>query len=115
MQSVRYEDEAMGQAKKRGSHDQRVEQAKARIEALRPEFITCNDCKFQIMTIATVDTRRIAGVDACFCGVCEKCGSTTYAMKGTVEGSQELFEALRLATGELPVLGVQFTSTAVDG
>jgi Zn finger protein HypA/HybF involved in hydrogenase expression len=115
MQSVRYEDEAMGQAKKRGSHDQRVEQAKARIEALRPEFITCNDCKFQIMTIATANTRRIAGVDACFYGVCENCGSTTYAMKGTAEGVQDLVDALHMATGDLPLLGVQFTSTAVDG
>ena len=63
------EDKAMGQAKNRGSHQQRVEQAKARIDALRPAIIICNDCKSEITDIEVMDTRGIIGVDACFAGV----------------------------------------------
>lgn len=97
----------MGQAKLRGSHEQRVEQAKARIDALRPAFIICNDCKAQITNIEVMDTRGIIGVDACFAGICEKCNGTSYAIKGTPEGCEAIAAALTNATGELPIMGIQ--------
>lgn len=72
----------MGQAKKRGSYSRRVELAKSRLEAIRPEHLTCNNCQSQIEKFTSVDARRIAGIQDCFFGVCEKCGQTTYALKG---------------------------------
>jgi hypothetical protein len=35
----------MGQAKYRGTKDDRAAQAIARIEALKPKFIVCNNCQ----------------------------------------------------------------------
>ena len=97
----------MGQAKLRGSHEQRIEQAKARIDALRPAFIICNDCKAEITNIDVMDTRGITGVDACFVGICDKCNGTTYAVKGTPEGCETIAAALTYANGEKPIVGIQ--------
>lgn len=72
----------MGQAKKRGSIEQRIEQAKARIEALKPSKITCNNCKGEIRDVQVMDVRGMLGVDAVFAGTCPACGQTTLAARG---------------------------------
>jgi hypothetical protein len=74
----------MGQAKLRGSHAERVELAKARIEALKPTTITCNNCRTGITDIQVMDSRGLAGVRAAYAGMCQ-CGHTTFAFQGDPE------------------------------
>lgn len=96
----------MGQAKNRGSQVARVEQAKARIEAMKPKTIVCNHCKADITDIRAMDSRGMDGIQGAFAGLCE-CGSTTYAMHGAPEAVADAMEALQIAMGHEGILGSQ--------
>ncbi|KAB2924867.1 MAG: hypothetical protein F9K30_08585 [Dechloromonas sp.] len=97
----------MGQAKKRGSHEQRVLAAKARTDALRPASIICNDCKSEITEIVDLNIRGMEGIEAAFAGHCHKCNSDTYAVKGQPDSVEALMMALTEANGNEPLLGIQ--------
>lgn len=97
----------MGQAKQRGSLQQRVSAARAKVDAMRPEAIICNDCKTSITEIVDLDIRGMTGIDAAFAGQCPKCGGSTYAIKGQPASVEALMLALADATGDMPLLGVQ--------
>ena len=53
----------MGQARQRGSLDQRIAQAQAKIEATRPEKLVCNGCGADVTIIHPVSTRGLPGVE----------------------------------------------------
>ena len=97
----------MGQAKRRGTLEQRVQEAKARIDALRPEVIVCNDCKGEIRDIIDLPAKGLDGIDAVFGGICPECKSTTYAVKGDPQAVERLMVAMAEATGDDPLVGVQ--------
>jgi hypothetical protein len=59
----------MGQAKQRGSQAERVKEAKAKIEALKPATIVCNSCQKDITDIHVMDTRGMTGITAAFAGM----------------------------------------------
>jgi hypothetical protein len=83
----------MGQAKKRGSLEQRVAQAQARIAASRPEKLVCNGCGADVTIIHPVSTRGLTGVEAIWVGQCD-CGQTTFAASGEPQAVQAFFDAL---------------------
>ena len=83
----------MGQAKRRGTLDDRIAQANARIEATRPEKLVCNGCGTDVTTIHPVSTRGLSGIDAIWVGQCE-CGQTTFAASGDPRAVQAFFDAL---------------------
>jgi len=83
----------MGQAKRRGTLDDRIAQAHARIEATRPEKLVCNGCGADVSTIHPVSTRGLAGIDAIWVGQCD-CGQTTFAASGDPRAVQAFFDAL---------------------
>jgi hypothetical protein len=83
----------MGQAKRRGSLEQRIAAAQARIEATRPEKLVCNGCGADVTTIHPVSTRGLSGVEAIWVGQCE-CGQTTFAASGEPRAVQAFFDAL---------------------
>lgn len=83
----------MGQAKRRGTLDDRIAQAHARIEATRPEKLVCNGCGADVSTIHPVSTRGLAGIDAIWVGQCD-CGQTTFAASGDPREVQAFFDAL---------------------
>lgn len=97
----------MGQAKRRGSLDQRISEAKGRIDALRPAAIICNDCKSEITEIEDMNIRGMIGIDAAFAGVCKQCNGTAYAIKGEPDSVEALMMALSESMGEVPKIGVQ--------
>jgi hypothetical protein len=72
----------MGQAKQRGSKDERVAQAKAKIDALRPEKPVCGSCKTSFTNFESIGTRNMPGIHAAFGGVCPSCGETVLAFSG---------------------------------
>lgn len=97
----------MGQAKLRGSLQERVAAAKARIDALRPEVIICNECKGEITEIVDLDAKGVAGIDAAFAGICPACKSSTYAIKGKPEAVAALMDAMSDVMGGDPIVGTQ--------
>jgi len=75
----------MGQAKQRGSKEDRIQQVKARLDAVRPSTLTCNSCQAEITDIKDENTRGVPGIDGIFLGKCPKCGDITQAVVGTKE------------------------------
>ncbi len=97
----------MGQAKKRGTLEQRTAAAKARIDAVRPKSIICNDCSGEITEIETLPTRGMPGIEAAFAGICPKCNANTFAIKGDPAAVEALMMALAEAQGTAPLVGMQ--------
>ena len=83
----------MGQAKRRGTLDDRIAQAYARIEATRPEKLVCNGCGADVTTIHPVSTRGLPGIDSIWVGQCD-CGQTTFSASGDPKAVQAFFDAL---------------------
>jgi hypothetical protein len=72
----------MGQAKQRGSQEQRIAQAKAKINALRPEKLVCGACKTAFTEFVSMDTRNMRDINAVFGGQCPACGESVMAFSG---------------------------------
>ena len=72
----------MGQAKQRGSKEDRIQQVKAKLDAIRPSTLTCNSCQAEITEITDQNTRGLPGIDGIFIGKCPKCGDMTQAVVG---------------------------------
>lgn len=72
----------MGQARQRGTQAQRIAQARAKVEALRPEKLVCGACKTAFSDFDALDTRNMAGIQAAFGGICPSCGETVLAFSG---------------------------------
>jgi len=72
----------MGQAKQRGSKEDRIQQVKAKLDAIRPKTLTCNSCQTEITEIRDGSTRGLPGIDGIFLGTCPKCGHITQAVAG---------------------------------
>lgn len=83
----------MGQAKARGNREQRVAQARDRIEATRPAKLVCNSCQADVTDLHPVSTRGLRGIEAIWMGQCQ-CGHTTFAASGEPEAVQAFFDAL---------------------
>jgi hypothetical protein len=101
----------MGQAKQRGSREERAKQAQEKVEAMKPSMIVCNECKAEITDVHAMDTQGMPGIRAVFAGMC-KCGSTTHAMLGEPEAVAELVEALEATMGGQGILGSQLYKPA---
>lgn len=76
----------MGQAKSRGSHEQRIAEARARERAKFPESVKCNNCQADLTEIEPMDVRGIPGMRLAGGAVCQACNSTTWVLDGTEEG-----------------------------
>ena len=76
----------VGQAKQRGTKEQRVAQAHAKLAALRPETLVCGSCKTAFAEFEALGTRGLAGIDAAFGGPCPTCGESVVAFKDDAAG-----------------------------
>jgi len=94
----------MGQAKQRGTKEQREAQAKAKIEAFKPASIVCNHCKAEITEVHTMDMRGMRGLDAAFAGMCS-CGHTTWAIAGDREAAAGLAASMEETIGQEVMVG----------
>lgn len=103
----------MGQAKQRGSQEERAKQARDKIEAMKPAMIVCNACKAEITDIHAMDTRGMPGIQAVFAGMCS-CGNTTHAMLGDPGAVPDLVMAVEETNGEQGILGSQLYKPATS-
>lgn len=97
----------MGQAKQRGTKEQRVVQAQAKLAALRPEELVCGACQTAFGEFEAMDTRGLRGIDAAFGGLCPSCGETVIAFKGEPDAVADAMLAWQDMTGEDGKIGSQ--------
>ncbi|HEX7749674.1 MAG TPA: hypothetical protein VF445_13075 [Bordetella sp.] len=97
----------MGQAKTRGTQDQRIAQAKAKVDALRPAKMVCGACKTSFTDFGLIDARGMPGIHAAFGGVCPSCGETVLAFSGDKDAVANAMIAWQDAMGAEGKLGMQ--------
>jgi hypothetical protein len=97
----------MGQAKLRGTKEQRVAQAQAKMAALRPETLVCGNCKTAFSEFEALDTRGLVGIDAAFGGPCPSCGESVVAFKGDRDAVADAILAWEDMVGEKAIIGSQ--------
>lgn len=83
----------MGQARNRGSLEQRIAQAQAKLAANRPEKLLCNNCGADVTQINPVSPRGLRGLEAIWVGQCD-CGHPTFAASGEPKAVEAFFFAL---------------------
>lgn len=97
----------MGQAKQRGTKEQRVAQAKAKTDALRPEKLVCGACQTAFTDFHAMDARNMRGIRAAFGGICPSCGETVLAFSGEQDAVADAMIAWQEAMGSEGKLGMQ--------
>ncbi|WP_428622190.1 hypothetical protein [Sedimenticola sp.] len=88
-----------GAGKEKRRREQRIAEARAKKEALKPDSITCNNCKAEITDITVLDTRNMDGVESAFAGICPECKETTWAIGGDPEAVADVMVALEAHSG----------------
>ncbi|MBB2484986.1 hypothetical protein H5407_07055 [Mitsuaria sp. WAJ17] len=96
----------MGQAKLRGTPEQRKEAAIERQLSLRPKYIVCNHCRAELSEMTPMDIAGIRGIEAAFAAHCAHCGHDTYAIKGEREAVAQMHMAIEDAAGAQSLAGV---------
>lgn len=97
----------MGEAKKRGTPQQRAEAARARNEALRPAQLVCGACKTAFTNFDMLPAPGLRGIDAVFGGQCPNCGNDVVVFKGKPEAVAEAMLAYEKMMGADAKLGYQ--------
>lgn len=83
----------MGEAKKRGTMEQRQAQAVAAARAKFPASVACNACGVDLTEIQPLDTRGLHGMRVAGAALCG-CGNVTYILDGTPEALATMREIL---------------------
>lgn len=96
----------MGQAKLRGTPEQRKQVAIDRQLSLRPKHIVCNNCKAELTDMQSIDISHIQGIDAAFAAHCPHCEHDTFAIKGEKEAVARMHMAIEDAMGAESQAGV---------
>lgn len=97
----------MGEAKRRGTKDQRIAQAQVKIAALRPDKLVCGSCKTAFSEFEAMDTRNMRGIDGAFGGICPSCGETVLAFSGDSDAVADAMLAWQDAMGGDAKIGSQ--------
>lgn len=96
----------MGQAKLRGTPEQRKQAAIDKQLSLRPKHIICNHCQAELSEMDPIDVSELAGIDAAFVATCPHCSHDTYAIKGEREAVVRMHMAIEDASGRESTAGV---------
>ncbi|MBC7172331.1 MAG: hypothetical protein H5U40_07900 [Polyangiaceae bacterium] len=102
----------MGEARRRGTREDRIAKAIERIEALRPAFIVCNGCAAELRDVFPLEIESAPGLDAVHYARCEACDAETLAAQGTPEALRVLADHLRSRTEIKDMVGGRYTTTS---
>jgi hypothetical protein len=97
----------MGEAKRRGTPQQRADQAHARLEALRPAQLVCGSCQTAFSDFEAHDASGMRGIDAIFGGQCPNCGNDVLVFKGEPDAVAQAMLAWEQMMGADAQLGYQ--------
>jgi Zn finger protein HypA/HybF involved in hydrogenase expression len=88
----------MGQARLRGTPEQRKLAAIDKQLSLRPKYVVCNNCQANLTELQPMDISGMAGIDAAFAAHCPHCDHDTFAIKGEREAVARMHMAIEDAT-----------------
>lgn len=97
----------MGQAKLRGRLEDRVVQAKNKVDSLRPAKLVCNHCNTEFTEFEVLDAKGMRGITAVFGGLCPGCSHTTLAALGEPEAVAAAYVAFEEMMGKDGKIGFQ--------
>ncbi len=95
----------MGQAKDRGTSEDRIAAAIRRRAVAHPPVIHCNCCKAELSNIGAADTSRLKGIEIAFSAHCAACDQDTWAVRGDIAAVKAFYAALEKAAGQAVQLG----------
>ena len=96
----------MGQAKVEDDRATRVAKALAKIEALKPDHIVCNNCHAHLTDLVALDPHQMEGIEAAFAARCELCDQDTWALKGSANAVADVSADRESVTGGDSEIGV---------
>lgn len=73
----------MGEAKRRGTQEQREISALAAMRAQFPATVTCNNCQADLSDITPMDVRGMSGMRLAGGAHCPACQNDTWVLDGT--------------------------------
>jgi len=97
----------MGEAKRRGTPEERAQQARERIESLRPAQLVCGHCKTAFSQFDAIEAPDLHGIDAIFGGQCPNCGNDVIVFKGQPQAVADAMIAYEKMMGDGTRLGYQ--------
>lgn len=95
----------MGQAKLKGSFEQRQAQAVAKARALFPPSIQCNNCGHDLTDIQPMDVKGMPGMRLAGGAICSSCSQTTWVLDGTPEALAQMQDYMADEHGEEAKIG----------
>lgn len=96
----------MGQAKLKGSFEQRKKQAVSAARAQFPPSVKCNNCGHELTEIQPMDVRKMPGMRLAGGAICSECSQTTWVLDGTPEALEQLQNVMTEEHGEEAKAGV---------
>jgi RNase P subunit RPR2 len=105
----------LGQARNRGSQQDRIAEALARSTAVpaTPPVISCNHCQAVLQAPEQMNVRALKGIQLAYQAHCSACDQDTWAVKGEPAAVRAFYDALEKAAGQKVQLGT--TKPALNG
>jgi hypothetical protein len=95
----------MGEAKNRGTPQQRVDAAMKRALPAGAPRIRCSRCTLDLQEVQQVDATGLRGIELAFKAHCPKCDQETWAVRGESASVRAFYGALEKAAGQKVQLG----------
>ena len=95
----------MGEARDRGTPEQRAAQALARAVNVRPPALSCNACQAALPEAQRVDTSALQGIELAFKSHCAACDQDTWAVRGAPAAVRAFYAALEKSVGHAAQMG----------
>lgn len=95
----------MGQAKNRGTQQERVAAAVLANAQGSPPTITCNVCHAVLPQAERLDTQGLKGIEVAFKSHCAACDQDTWAVRGDAAAVRAFYAALEKSVGGTVQMG----------
>ena len=102
----------MGQAKLRGTYDERAAISRQTARAKFPSSVQCNNCQADLMEIESMDVRGMPGMRLAGAARCESCTHTTWILDGTPEALSNFQDFMNRVHGEEAKVGAVVKPTS---
>ena len=95
----------MGEARNRGTRQQRVDAAAQHDAVAAAPQIACNACQAALEAVEQIDASGLRGIELAFRAHCAACDQDTWAVRGEPASVRAFYEALEKAAGQKVQLG----------
>jgi hypothetical protein len=95
----------LGQAKHRGTQEERIAAAVMATALNSPPTIACNGCNAVLPQAERLDTQELKGIELAFKSHCAACDQDTWAVRGEVAAVKAFYAALEKSVGGTVQLG----------